>query len=49
MDTKNLYVCDASIHPTAVGVNPQITIMALAARLAEHILKNREKILPDIK
>ena len=42
---KNLYVCDASIHPTAVGVNPQITIMALAARLAEHILKNREEIL----
>ena len=26
----NLYVCDASIFPTSLGVNPQLTIMALA-------------------
>ena len=26
----NLYVCDASVFPTSLGVNPQIPIMALA-------------------
>jgi choline dehydrogenase-like flavoprotein len=33
-----LYVSDASVIPSALGVNPQITIMALATRLAEHLL-----------
>ena len=35
---KNLYVCDASVFPTALGVNPQLTIMALAALTADKIL-----------
>ena len=26
----NLYVCDASVFPTSLGVNPQITVMTLA-------------------
>lgn len=26
----NLYVCDASVFPTALSVNPQLTVMALA-------------------
>jgi len=33
----NLYVCDASVFPTSLGVNPQLTVMALATRLGEHI------------
>jgi choline dehydrogenase-like flavoprotein len=27
---RNLYVVDASVFPTSIGVNPQLTVMALA-------------------
>lgn len=33
----NLYVCDASIFPTSVRVNPQLTIMAMATYAAQRI------------
>jgi choline dehydrogenase-like flavoprotein len=33
----NLYVCDASVFPTALGVNPQLTVMALATITANKI------------
>jgi choline dehydrogenase-like flavoprotein len=33
-----VYVSDASMIPSSIGVNPQITIMALATRLAYHLL-----------
>lgn len=36
---EGAYVCDGSVVPTSLGVNPQITIMALSVRLAEHLLK----------
>ncbi|MFI5365385.1 MAG: GMC family oxidoreductase [Candidatus Binatia bacterium] len=34
---ENLYVSDASLFPSSSKVNPQITIMALATRIAAHI------------
>ncbi|HKU50133.1 MAG TPA: GMC family oxidoreductase [Nitrososphaera sp.] len=34
----NLYVCDASVFPTPLGVNPQLTVMALATITADRIL-----------
>jgi choline dehydrogenase-like flavoprotein len=36
-DLPGCYVADASLFPTAVGVNPQVTIMALATRVAERL------------
>ena len=37
-DLPGAYVADASVFPTAIGVNPQITIMALAKRVAARML-----------
>jgi choline dehydrogenase-like flavoprotein len=36
--TDGVYVADASVVPSSIGVNPQITIMTLATRLAYHLL-----------
>ena len=36
-DCAGLYIVDGAAVPTALGVNPQITIMALATRAAEKI------------
>jgi choline dehydrogenase-like flavoprotein len=36
-DVQRLFVADASLFPTCTGVNPQISIMALATRIAQEI------------
>lgn len=38
-DVDNLYICGASVFPTSASVNPTLTIQALAARLADHLIK----------
>jgi choline dehydrogenase-like flavoprotein len=43
-EVENVWVSDASVVPSSIGVNPQITIMALATRLAYSLL---EKPAPD--
>lgn len=45
---ENLYVCDASVFPTALGVNPQLTVMALATITANKIIKNWQKIEDNV-
>ncbi|MEY2731809.1 MAG: hypothetical protein RLZZ588_534 [Chloroflexota bacterium] len=37
---KGLYVADGSLFPTAIGVNPMITIFALAKRVARTVLSD---------
>jgi choline dehydrogenase-like flavoprotein len=36
-EIKRLYVGDSSVHARTLSVNPSLTIMALATRLAEHL------------
>ena len=41
---QNLFVCDASVFPTSVGVNPQITVMAIASIVAARIIKDWDQV-----
>jgi choline dehydrogenase-like flavoprotein len=36
-DIPNLWICDGSVFPTAGGVNPSLTIQAIACRTADRI------------
>ncbi len=38
-DIRNLWICDGSVFPTVGGVNPSLTIQAIACRTADRIKK----------
>jgi len=40
--TTDLYVADASLFPTSVGVNPMMTVIAFSARIAAELAKSAE-------
>ena len=44
-ELRGLFVADASVFPTSIGVNPSETIMALSTRSAFHIAENVSKYL----
>lgn len=46
---ENLFVCDASVFPTSVGVNPQVTVMVIASIIASRIAKDWKRKYSRIK
>ncbi len=42
-DIRNLFICDGSVFPTVGGVNPSLTIQAIACRTADRIQKLRSR------
>jgi len=48
-DIANLFICDGSVMPTQGSVNPGLTIQALAARTADYLIAQGEKIFNDHK
>ncbi|RLT97992.1 GMC family oxidoreductase [Ketobacter sp.] len=40
-DVKGLFVCDASLFPTSIIVNPQESVYALSNYIADHILQDQ--------
>ncbi len=43
-DVHNLFICDGSILPTQGSANPGLTIQSLAARTADYLISQGEKI-----
>ena len=41
-DVPNLYICDNSVFPSALSVNPALTIMALSLRTADKFLERHK-------
>lgn len=48
-DISNLFICDGSIMPTQGSANPGLTIMALAARMADYLITQGNAIFTSEK
>ena len=46
-DISNLFICDGSILPTQGSANPGLTVQALAARTADYLIREGERIFGD--
>ncbi len=44
-DVENLFVVDASFFPSSAAVNPGLTIVAQALRVADHLIANDVRTL----
>ncbi len=42
-DIANLFICDGSVFVTGAGVNPTLTVEALAARTADYIIEAKQR------
>lgn len=47
-EVKGLYVADGSIFPSAAGINPMLTIMALAEEISMHLIAMNELAHPAL-
>jgi choline dehydrogenase-like flavoprotein len=43
-DVRGLFVIDGSVTPTSLGVNPQVTLLALAEKSAEWLADNFRQV-----
>lgn len=43
-DVPNLFICDGSVFVTGAGVNPTLTIQAMATRTADYIIDSKRRI-----
>ena len=43
-DVKNLWIVDGSFMPTGGGYNPTLTILANAYRVADHIIREAQRL-----
>ena len=43
-DVSNLFVCDGSVFPTQGSANPGLTVRALAARTADYLITQGDKV-----
>jgi choline dehydrogenase-like flavoprotein len=41
-ECRNLFVCDASVFPTSLGINPMITVAAFAHYIADFVIKRHQ-------
>jgi choline dehydrogenase-like flavoprotein len=48
-DIANLFICDGSIMPTQGSANPGLTIMALAARTADYLIREGSEVFTSHK